>query len=625
MVIKFDEKTKEEYKAIYNFLKQKISGKIKSFEGELSKDGLPIGACSVTLESSKINSAIKNIEFNIGRNYNLEGVAIVTLNNKQCVNYNFTDDNFAEIEYPTGASYIGSVDKFARHGQGSYTNRDGLQIEGTFADNSAHGLYTIRFKDGESTKATYFQGKLCGVVKKILQKEILLTAVYNKGELVSAEYKLLKTGPKIVFKMIDEIVNPFYTITGNFEMYVNDALVYSGGIENAQKNGNGTYFHSNGDVYSGSYINDKRDGFGTLSDKDGVIIEQGFWKENKYIGETKTNSVAIPSNDSIPSLNPKDSYEIKKLKDAIKNIENNIVGQKNAINQIANNLILAFLCEKDTTKPLSSILMTGPTGVGKTETAKQISRHLFGKEPFCIDFGNFHDDFMISSLIGAPSGYKGYDETPAFLKYLSDNKETGGVILFDELDKADEDCYSVFMRMLDEGEIISARNEVFKVNNFIIIGTTNFTAHHSRALGFSQTKDKDVKDDLSKNNTGLKKEQIARYNIVVEYEELTRENKMDLCKNEIAKTIDKIKNISAYNIDFEINEEIIEKIVDSSNANFGAREIKNRTSKAITTKLAEFIRNNSQNNILVKINSLDDIEIITKEEKLKTKEIVKDN
>jgi len=614
MKIKFDEQTIAENKPLYAFLNKTLGGTIKSFNGNVNELNMPIGECEIFMQSSKHKEKFYKVMISLNEKSEFHGKSIVTLNNKQSIVYNFSDNGFAEIEYPDGGYYIGEVVNFSRHGLGSYINKDGLEIEGVFKDGIANGSFKINFKDGETAQASYINGKLNGIVKKKLLGSVMLTANFHNGELKSAEYSYYDKAKNtsILYKMTSKNEDFFYNICGEAEVYFNNTLCYTGEVKDFAMHGEGVFHYENGEIFEGHFNNNQKEGYGTLFSEDGVILKQGYWKNNKFVGEKK-NELMVTTNAIIPSLNPQTNEEIKVLKDALNNIEKNIVGQKSAINQIANNLILAFLCEKDETKPLSSILMTGPTGVGKTETAKQMSEHLFGKKPFTIDFGNFHDDFMISSLIGAPSGYKGYDETPAFLQYLEDNKETGGVILFDELDKADEDCYNVFMHMLDEGEIISARNIAYKVNNFIIIGTTNTTANNSRKLGFSNNKENDIKDSLVKSQTGLKKEQVARYNIVVEYEALTKEDRIELCKREIAKTVDKIKKINGYSIDFDINDEVISKIVDNSNESFGAREIKNKTAKAITTNLAEFIRHNIQKDLIVKINSLDDIKILTKE------------
>lgn len=621
MKIKFDEKTKEEKSILFKFLVKLTGGNVKSFEGNLSKDSLPIGLCTVCMNNSKKQTDINKIDFNINNEYSLEGPAIVTFNDKECVSYNFISNNFGDIDYPTGASYIGDIDKFRRHGQGSYTTKSGLMIEGTFKDNKAEGKVNLVFSDGQKATAHYINGRPSGTIIKKLADGSLANVIYNNGEPVSVKY--FADNNTLLFKMTKFENDFWYSINGECDVYADGVLTYSGGIKNGRINGKGTLYSSKG-TFVGNFVDGKKEGYGTIYDNNGNIIQQGYYKEDKFIGKIDT-SIQVVDKRNIPTLNPTSIEDIQKLKQSVKNFENSIVGQKNAINQIANSLIISFLCEKDPSKPLNSILMTGPTGVGKTETAKQISRHLFGKEPCVIDFGNFKGEHMISSLIGAPSGYKGYDDVPEFLKFLEKNKETGGVILFDELDKADEGCYSVFMRMLDEGEIISAKNEVFKVNNFIIIGTTNFTANNNKILGFAQTKNQDVKDDLVKNNAGLKKEQVARYNIVVEYEELSKEDRKEICKKEMQNIVSKVKNINCYNIEFDINDDVVDSIVSDSNATFGARDIKNKTGKALTTKLAEFIRNNDETNLIVTINSLDDIVISNLEEKTTTKEITKNN
>lgn len=620
MKIKFDEKTKEEKSILFKFLVKLTGGNVKSFEGNVSKDGLPIGMCTVFMNNGKKQTDINKIDFNINNEYSLEGPAIVTFNDKECVSYNFISNNFGNIDYPTGASYIGDIDKFRRHGQGSYTTRTGLLIEGTFENNKAIGKVTLVFSDGQKATANYINGKPCGNIVKKIGNNSIVNVLFNNGEPISVKYFI--DNNNIFIKMNKFESDYFYNINGDCQTYSNGVLTYSGGVKDGAPNGKGTLYTEKG-TFVGNFVDGKKEGYGTIYDNNGNIVKQGYYKDDKWVG-LKDTSIQLVASQDIPNLNINSIEDITKLKLAVKNFENSIVGQKNAINQIANSLIISFLCEKDTSKPLNSILMTGPTGVGKTETAKQISRHLFGKEPCVIDFGNFKGEHMISSLIGAPSGYKGYDDVPEFLKFLEKNKETGGVILFDELDKADEGCYSVFMRMLDEGEIISAKNEVFKVNNFIIIGTTNFTANNNKILGFTQTKNQDVKDDLVKNNAGLKKEQVARYNIVVEYEELSKENRKEICKKEMQNIVSKVKNINCYNIEFYINDDVVDSIVSNSNASFGARDIKNKTGNVLTTKLAEFIRNNDETNLIVTINSLDDI-VISSIEKTTTKEIIKNN
>ncbi len=261
------------------------------------------------------------------------------------------------------------------------------------------------------------------------------------------------------------------------------------------------------------------------------------------------------------------------------------------------------------------MVFTGPTGVGKTELAKQISINLFNKKPFTVDFANFHDDFMLSSLIGSPDGYVGSDKEPEFLKYIRENSETGGVLLFEEIDKCDPDCLNFFMRILDEGEVLDSHNVAYSVKNFIIVATTNFSANTTRKLGFSGADD-DVKMQLAKTETtGMKREQLARFGLVIEFENFNKEEKRELTLMALNKAVERIKTIDGFNFKIKFSENFIDELTDKINATFGVRDIQARASNTINDKLAEFIRHHDCKNISVKFNSLDDV--IIKEIKAK--------
>ena len=435
-------------------------------------------------------------------------------------------------------------------------------------------------------------------------------------------------------------VTKFNFIGKNFgEKYYYNGDKYLGQMKDFQENGFGKITYATANYVIGYFKNKKFHGvceFYSNEKKlvtkkvfnDGELLYEGL-DERKIQKVLEENNLLNYQTDFIEkNANVNKIFDVKK---AIKKIENSIVGQRHALNQITNNLLLSLLCESDENKPLTSILLTGPTGVGKTETAKQISKHIFHSKPFVIDFANFHGDHMIASLIGSPAGYVGYDDEPALLKYIKENAETGGVILFEEIDKADSDCYNIFMRILDEGEIISARNEVYSVKNFIILATTNMSVNYTKHVGFSDKND--VKENLAKASTGMKREQVARFNLVVEYENLNEKDNLNLVKQAIDKTIEKLKTIGGYEIDVEYNEQVLKDILKNSNMSFGVREIQHQTEKLISEKVAEYILAHNDNKLNIKINSLDDIEItsydlqkdiISRDKDKPTKEIKKE-
>lgn len=608
MIIDFE---KENNVNILDFLTNLIGYTgIKKFKGNLSEKGLPIGECEVQLNNDKV----KNIKFNLDNEQNFIGSAVLIYSDFKPIYYSFTDINFGIIEYSNGAMYKGEITQFKKNGYGCYIDKMGYKIEGTFIYDKKDGEYTMTFLDNISTKINYSEDKLIGKIEKQIDIVTKLCAYYKKGKLIKAEYyNTLEEAKYIITKPYknDDI---FYNISGLGEIYFEDKLLYKGEISDTLRHGYGQEFFPDGKYFIGTFVDDKRNGKGTMYDKNDNVLFEGIWCDDEFIPSTHEN---FYENKKLIQVNTKKqsvNNEILSIKQSINNIENSIIGQKKAINQIANNLILSFLCEREENKPLTSILMTGPTGVGKTETAKQISEHIFHKKPFVIDFANFYGKHMLSSLIGAPSGYVGSDQTPELIKYIDENTEEGGVILFEEIDKADTECLNIFMRILDEGEILSAKNIPYSVKNFIILATTNMSANHVNTLGFSSNEN-DIRDTLVKTSTGMKKEQLARFNLVCEYENLTREDKIILCKKAIEETVNKLKNIKGYKIKYEYSDKIFGQIVDKANTVFGVREIKKQAAREITQKLAEFIRKNKETNLTVKIKDIDNVEILATKNK----------
>jgi len=415
-----------------------------------------------------------------------------------------------------------------------------------------------------------------------------------------------------------QTVTSYFNFLGyNFgEKTYSNGRRYVGGLLNFAENGNGVLYYPDGTSVVGTFINKILHGVAmhyNASKKLEIIKVYDYGKViYEGLDENEISKVLMEHNldELTQEFYEENNFEkIARIKEALKNIENSIVGQTKAKNLITNNLLLSLICPRENNKPITSMLFTGPTGVGKTEMAKQIAKYIYNKKPFVVDFANFHDSFMTSSLIGSPAGYIGSNEQPEFLKYIQENEIDGGVILFDELDKADTECYNILMRMLDEGEIISAKNESYSVKNFIIIFTTNMTANRSRNLGFANKNENELKQTLSNKNTGLKREQLARINVVAEFENLTKEDNIALIKKAIDETAAKLSSIEGYEIKIKYSSKVLEEILSKIDVDFGVREINRQTTKLVTDKLAEFIRNNEATNLEVTIKSLDEVEI----------------
>ncbi len=454
----------------------------------------------------------------------------------------------------------------------------------------------------------------------------ILCANFFEGNLI---------GSAILTEQNDEAKGYIKSVEFNFmsdpygEIFFNDGAHYIGGLHKTFPDGRGKLTEANGDYQIGFYKDGMMHGLVIDYDKNNNIAYKSVYLEGECIISSENDEEILKALEDcgfnyknflkIHGKNneeKQDNFKLEKVKEGINKIEENIVGQRNAVKIITNNLLLSMLCALQDNKPITSMVFTGPTGVGKTEMAKQISQNIFGKEPFVVDYANFHDDFMLSSLIGSPAGYSGSKEEPQFLKYVRENAETGGVLLFEEIDKADEKCLNFFMRMLDEAEVLDAHNRSYKVNNFIILATTNMTANTSRKLGFSN-RDDDVKEQMAKTEfTGMKKEQLARFGLVVEFSTFNKTEKRQLTLKALEKAVKRIKTIKNYDIKIKFEDKFVDDLVSKINDSFGVRDIQTRAANTINEKLAEFIRKNDAKKIIVNFKSLEDVEIFDKNKKL---------
>ncbi len=256
---------------------------------------------------------------------------------------------------------------------------------------------------------------------------------------------------------------------------------------------------------------------------------------------TKSDILKVIENKTNIPLLENNKLIIKKLK---KDLFQNIIGQDEALNKIISTYQL-----KVDTKPLS-LLLSGPTGVGKTYTVKMFAKSL-NVNLIRLDMSEYNQEVSINRLIGAPAGYVGYQDNYLF-KQLLDNPYS--IILLDEIEKACPKVLNLFLQILDEGYITGSDNEVIKFNNTIIFMTSNENV--SNSIGFSNK----VQD-----NSFLSKELLNRIDATVQYNQINSE------------TARKYINIKNKNL----NEE---KILSESNyQKYGFREL-DRCIKAFESK-----------------------------------------
>ena len=250
---------------------------------------------------------------------------------------------------------------------------------------------------------------------------------------------------------------------------------------------------------SAKYINDKQ-----LPDKAiDVIDEAGAAqkilpksKQKKLIGSKEIESV-ISKMARIPeqNVNKNDRNALKKLERDLKAV---IFGQNQAIETLSSAIKMARSGLGSDNKPIGSFLFSGPTGVGKTEVARQLA-YILGIELVRIDMSEYMERHSVSKLIGAPPGYVGFDQGGILTESI--NKNPHSVLLIDEIEKAHPDVFNILLQVMDNGILTDSNGRKTDFRNVTLVMTTNAGAESlsKTSFGFTQTKQTgDEQEDIKK-------------------------------------------------------------------------------------------------------------------------------
>ncbi|WP_447407810.1 AAA family ATPase, partial [Staphylococcus aureus] len=169
-----------------------------------------------------------------------------------------------------------------------------------------------------------------------------------------------------------------------------------------------------------------------------------------------------------------DDNEIERLKHMQSRLEGKVIGQDEAVQAVAKAIRRNRAGFDDGNRPIGSFLFVGPTGVGKTELAKQLSLELFGTTESMIrlDMSEYMDQTAVSKMIGTTAGYVGYDDNSNTLTEQV-RRNPYSVILLDEIEKAHSDVFNVLLQILEEGRLTDSKGREVDFKNTIIIMTSN--------------------------------------------------------------------------------------------------------------------------------------------------------
>ena len=302
--------------------------------------------------------------------------------------------------------------------------------------------------------------------------------------------------------------------------------------------------------------------------------------------------VAMMTGIPVQKVAQSESERILGLEDELKKY---IVGQDNAIQLLSKAIRRTRAGLKDPSRPIGSFIFLGPTGVGKTQLAKELALSLFEDEEALvrIDMSEYMEKFSVSRLTGAPPGYVGYEEGGQLTEKV--RRHPYSVVLFDEIEKAHPDVFNILLQILDDGQLTDGLGRKVDFRNTILIMTSNIGAREIKkgsGIGFSAASDEIDYDTMrSKIMDEVKRlfnpEFINRVDEIVVFRSLTKEHMMEIVDIVIDEMFTRMQDI---NIEFELTKGAKEFVVEHGfDPVFGARPLRRTIQKFVEDPIAEEI------------------------------------
>ncbi|NMW17713.1 MAG: ATP-dependent Clp protease ATP-binding subunit [Chlorobiaceae bacterium] len=289
--------------------------------------------------------------------------------------------------------------------------------------------------------------------------------------------------------------------------------------------------------------------------------------------------------------------ESKRLLTMEADLTKEVIGQDEAIKKITKAIQRTRAGLKDPSRPIGSFIFLGPTGVGKTELAKALTRYIFDTEDALIraDMSEYMEKFSVSRLVGAPPGYVGYEEGGQLTEKV--RRKPYSVVLIDEIEKAHPDVFNILLQVLDEGVLTDGMGRKVDFRNTIIIMTSNIGAKDIKSFGAGSGMGFTAPDDSTGNYKAMKSTIEDALKRVFNPEFLNRIDDIivfhPLEKQHIFKIIDitagkLFKRLHEMGIEVEIDDKAKEFLVDKGyDQKYGARPLKRALQKYVEDPLAE--------------------------------------
>ena len=275
--------------------------------------------------------------------------------------------------------------------------------------------------------------------------------------------------------------------------------------------------------------------------------------------------------------------DIERLKDMAHRLQDKVIGQDKAVEAVARAIRRNRAGFDEGNRPIGSFLFVGPTGVGKTELAKQLALDMFGTKDAIIrlDMSEYSDRTAVSKLIGTTAGYVGYDDNSNTLTERV-RRNPYSIILLDEIEKADPQVITLLLQVLDDGRLTDGQGNTVNFKNTVIIATSNAGFGYEANL----TEDADKPELMDRLKPFFRPEFLNRFNAVIEFSHLTKEDLskiVDLMLAEVNQTLAK------KNIDLAVSQVAKDYITEEGyDEVMGVRPLRRVVEQEIRDKMTDF-------------------------------------
>lgn len=275
--------------------------------------------------------------------------------------------------------------------------------------------------------------------------------------------------------------------------------------------------------------------------------------------------------------------DIERLKDMGNRLQTKVIGQDKAVEAVARAIRRNRAGFDEGNRPIGSFLFVGPTGVGKTELAKQLALDMFGTKDAIIrlDMSEYSDRTAVSKLIGTTAGYVGYDDNSNTLTERV-RRNPYSIILLDEIEKADPQVITLLLQVLDDGRLTDGQGNTVNFKNTVIIATSNAGFGYESNL----TEDAEKPELLDRLKPYFRPEFLNRFNAVIEFSHLSKEN---LSKIVDLMLVDVNKTLSKKEIDLAVSEAAKEYMTEEGyDEVMGVRPLRRVVEQQIRDKVTDF-------------------------------------